>query len=136
MWRTNQESPRTLERIHQHCLDCGLCISHSKVSTKLHYALDLADHAYCICMPVVDDPMARPVSFVKEAKRIFTKMIPTTLRRPVLEREGSIQEIPPRRQSTTQAINPFLALSSHLNAEQISASGIHDRSGSNADVGN
>jgi hypothetical protein len=97
MWKTNQESSHTMNRLYQHCLDHGLCLSHAKMDTKhgVTAELDLANHSYCICMPRIDTSTARPVTFVNEVKRSFLIVNPTLHQLPPMDRDGSIPQIPP-----------------------------------------
>ena len=112
MWKTNQESSHTVNRIDQHCLNCGLCLSHSRVDTTsgVTSALDLADHTYCICMPEIDTSIARPVTFIKEARRVFLALTPTMLRLPPIHRDGPISTIPPMEQSSIHSKSTGLSL--------------------------
>jgi hypothetical protein len=116
MWKTNQESSHTMNRMYQHCLDRGLCLSHAKMDTTrgVTAALDLADHSYCICMPRVDTSTARPVTFTKEAKRSFLIVTPTLHRLPPIDRDGPIPPIPPPQQSAIPTKSTCLSLGQEI----------------------
>jgi hypothetical protein len=100
MWKTNQESSHTMDRIYQHCLDQGICLSHAKMNTGHGSSteLDLANHSYCICLPDIDTSTSRPVTFVSEVKRSFLIVNPTLHWLPPMDRDGPIPQIPPPQQ--------------------------------------
>jgi hypothetical protein len=97
MWKTNQETSHTMDRIYQHCLDQGICLNHAKMNTghDSHVELDLANHSYCDCVTKIDTSTSRPITFVSEAKRSFLIVNPTLHRLPPIDRDGPIPQIPP-----------------------------------------
>ena len=54
--------------------------------------------------------IARPVTFVKEARRVFLTLTPTMLRLPTIDRDGPIPTIPPLKQSTIHIESTGLSL--------------------------